>query len=51
MFRVCGIVHVKELLLLMRKSSPCNDDSRFRNLERDLNQVGLCLFKLLVDFS
>ena len=28
-YPVCGMVHVKEPLLLIRKSSPCSDGSRF----------------------
>ena len=28
-YPVCGVVHIKEHLLLIEKSSPCGDSSRF----------------------
>ena len=28
-YPVCGMVYIKEPLLLVRKNSPCNGDSRF----------------------
>ena len=28
-YPVCGMVHIKELLLLIKKNNPCGGDSRF----------------------
>ena len=47
-YPVCGMVHIKNCLLLIKKSSPCSGGSRF-NLLLSVGSFVICLFQKIIN--